>query len=56
MICLSESDKGNEMSKSIFINLPVKDVAASTAFYEAIGFEKNPHFSNEQALGILRLQ
>lgn len=36
------------MPKMIFVNLPVKDVAASTAFYEAIGFEKNAMFSNEQ--------
>ena len=37
------------MGKTIFINLPVTDLAKSTAFYEAIGFEKNPAFSNEQA-------
>lgn len=37
------------MTKMIFVNLPVADVAKSTAFYEAIGFEKNPQFSNEQA-------
>ncbi len=37
------------MAKMIFVNLPVADVAKSTAFYEAIGFEKNPQFSNEQA-------
>jgi predicted lactoylglutathione lyase len=37
------------MSKMIFVNLPVADVAKSTAFYEAIGFEKNPQFSNDQA-------
>ncbi|KQM68123.1 lactoylglutathione lyase [Sphingomonas sp. Leaf17] len=37
------------MPKRIFINLPVADVAASTAFYEAIGFERNDRFSNEQA-------
>lgn len=36
------------MSKMIFVNLPVADVATSTAFYEAIGFEKNAMFSNEQ--------
>jgi uncharacterized protein len=33
----------------IFVNLPVADVAKSTAFYEAIGFEKNPMFSDEKA-------
>lgn len=37
------------MAKMIFVNLPVADVAASTAFYEALGFTKNPQFSNEQA-------
>lgn len=37
------------MSKMIFVNLPVADLAKATAFYEAIGFEKNEAFSNEQA-------
>ena len=37
------------MTKMIFVNLPVADVAASTAFYEAIGMEKDLRFSNEQA-------
>ena len=37
------------MPRMIFVNLPVADVAAATAFYEALGFEKNPQFSNEQA-------
>jgi predicted lactoylglutathione lyase len=37
------------MAKMIFVNLPVADVAASTAFFKAIGFEKNDMFSNEQA-------
>lgn len=37
------------MAKMIFVNLPVEDVARATAFYEAIGFEMNPMFSNEQA-------
>ena len=36
------------MPKTIFVNLPVKDVARSTAFYEAIGFTKDDRFSNEQ--------
>ena len=38
------------MPKMIFVNLPVADVAASTAFYEAIGFEKNPKFSNDKGV------
>lgn len=37
------------MTKMIFINLPVRDLAASTRFYEAIGCEKNPQFSDEKA-------
>lgn len=37
------------MSKMIFVNLPVADVAKSTAFYEAIGFQKNAQFSGEHA-------
>jgi len=37
------------MPKMLFVNLPVTDLAAATRFYEAIGFEKNDQFSNEQA-------
>lgn len=36
------------MPRTIYINLPVADVAASTAFYEAIGFTRNEAFSNAQ--------
>ena len=36
------------MAKTIFVNLPVADVAASTAFYEAIGMVKNEKISNAQ--------
>ena len=35
------------MSRMIFVNLPVADVARSTAFYEAIGMVKNEKFSND---------
>jgi uncharacterized protein len=31
-----------------FINLPVKDLPASRAFYESLGFQFNEDFSNEQ--------
>ena len=37
------------MPKMIFINLPVKDLAVATRFYEAIGCEKNPQFSDDKA-------
>ncbi len=35
------------MTQMIFINLPVSDVQASTAFYEALGAKKNEIISNE---------
>jgi uncharacterized protein len=37
------------MTQMIFVNLPVRDVARSTAFYEAIGCTKDERFSNEMA-------
>ena len=41
------------MPRMIFVNLPVTDLARSTAFYEAIGGEKNPQFSDETATCIV---
>lgn len=41
------------MDKTIFVNLPVADLASSTAFYEGIGFVKNDKFSNELASGMI---
>ncbi|MCC7254183.1 VOC family protein [Hyphomicrobium sp.] len=37
------------MSKMIFVNLPVSDLAAATRFYGAIGCEKNEQFSDHQS-------
>ncbi|KRE16197.1 lactoylglutathione lyase [Bosea sp. Root483D1] len=37
------------MSKMIFVNLPVTDIAAATRVYEAIGCTQNPDFSDHQA-------
>jgi uncharacterized protein len=37
------------MSRMIFVNLPVTDLKASMAFYTALGFKKNPQFSDETA-------
>jgi len=37
------------MPKMIFVNLPVADLGASMAFYKALGFENNPHFTDETA-------
>jgi len=37
------------MAKMIFLNLPVSDLPRATAFYQAIGAEKNEQFSDETA-------
>jgi predicted lactoylglutathione lyase len=37
------------MSKLIFVNLPVADLAAARSFYEAIGFTNNPQFTDDTA-------
>ena len=37
------------MSKLIFVNLPVSDLARSTAFYEAVGATKNEQFCDGTA-------
>lgn len=41
------------MAKRIFINLPVADVAASIAFYEAIGCSKDEGMSNESGAAMV---
>ena len=41
------------MSKSIFINLPVRDLKASTAFYVALGGTINPQFSGDKSSSIM---
>lgn len=40
------------MDKQIFVSLPVADLAASVAFYEALGFQRNPAFSDDTAAGM----
>jgi uncharacterized protein len=37
----------------IFVNLPVRDLAASTGFYVALGGEVNAQFSDEQATSVM---
>jgi len=37
------------MDRSIFISLPVTDLKASIAFYEAIGFRNNARFTDDIA-------
>ena len=37
----------------LYVNLPVSDLPKATAFYEAIGFRKNPKFSDEKASAMI---
>src|SRR5215207_8928786 len=41
--------KETPMSKLIFVNLPVSDLARATAFYQAIGAKKNEQFCDGTA-------
>ena len=37
------------MTRMIFVNLPVADLAVSMKFYEALGFTNNPQFTDATA-------
>jgi predicted lactoylglutathione lyase len=37
------------MARQIFVNLPIGNLKASMAFYDALGFKNNPHFTNDDA-------
>lgn len=37
------------MQKMIFVNLPVTDLPKAMAFYQAIGFDNNPQFTDHTA-------
>lgn len=37
------------MSTMIFVNVPVRDLQASMAYYKALGFDHNPQFTDETA-------
>src|SRR5204863_977734 len=38
-----------EMTKMIFVNLPVTDLPRAKAFYEALGFTHNAQFSDDNS-------
>jgi len=38
------------MTKMIFVSLPVTDLKASIAFYNALGFQQNPQFSDDSGV------
>ena len=41
------------MVKQIFINLPIKDLNKTNAFFTGLGFSFNPQFSNEIATCVI---
>jgi predicted lactoylglutathione lyase len=45
--------KEEVMSKMIFVNLPVRNLAASSVFYVALGGEVNSQFSGEQSTSVM---
>lgn len=36
-------------AQSLFVNLPISDLAKTTVFFTSLGFTFNPKFTNEQA-------
>jgi len=36
------------MSRKIFVNLPIKNMERTQAFFKSLGFSFNPQFTNEQ--------
>ena len=41
------------MTRMIFVNLPVADLPRAKAFYEALGFANNPHFSDDTSAAMV---
>ena len=41
------------MNRKIFLNLPVSDLEKSIAFFKALGFSRNPEFSDDSAACIV---
>lgn len=41
------------MSRLLFVNMPVKDVAATRAFFSGLGFEFNDMFSDENTVSMI---
>jgi uncharacterized protein len=41
--------RGENMSRKVFINLPVKDLRRSMDFFKQLGFGFNPQFTDEKA-------
>src|SRR6476659_1093122 len=49
----NRSHKEQSVGTQVFINLPVADLPKSVAFYEALGYTRNPQFSNDDGACIV---
>ena len=45
--------KATHMSTRMFIDLPIKDLGKSVAFFKSLGFAHNPKFTDETAACIV---
>ena len=43
------NSNNNQLSRKIFINLPIKDLTKTIEFFTKLGFTFNPQFTNENA-------
>jgi predicted lactoylglutathione lyase len=50
---LASTQKEKFMSRQIFVNLPVADLPKSIAFFEALGFSRNPQMQDENGACIV---
>jgi uncharacterized protein len=48
-VTVEVSRRESAMSRNTFINLPVKDLARTTRFFNEVGFSFNQQFTNEDA-------
>jgi hypothetical protein len=47
---------GSNHPRKMFVNLPVRDLKKSMAFFAALGFEFNPQFTDEKAACMIHVR
>lgn len=47
LLCVTKKKRKPMKTKQLFVNLPVKNLKKSIAFFSALGFSFNPTFTNE---------
>jgi predicted lactoylglutathione lyase len=51
--CRHDNTKEKSVATQVFINLPVADLPKSIAFFEALGYSRNPQFTNDDGACIV---